>query len=372
MPLLESPKLLPIFLFLFTSIVLFLYNQKREAYYTLIIIPVLNIISLVAIWGTTGIFLLVDMVKKRKINWKYWIPFAGIVFFYFIYIFQGNSRSSGGEDFHLGLLRLYITQPIVYLLAYIHIIALLFLLDKKKVWSIVKKIYPVVSIAFFLPMTVSIFMRSYNYDATQFVTGIITVIIYAIVAVIFLTTVASIQLTQKRKVILFFFCGLSLLMSMDAYKRYIRKNIWPFEYESVILKQIPSSQKEYRIGFYIGKNVTLGKGGNYVSGIVDAVTIPDVLDYYYNNVYHYSINKGDNDVQYTTDTTPFRDYYTKMKSEFPNISDDEIRINFIKENQIEYIRIFQGASPSDEFLSHLSLLAEDVITGQRFYVVNKE
>jgi hypothetical protein len=369
MPLLESPKLLPVFLFLFTAIVLFLYNQKQNAYYALIIIPVLNMISLVAIWGTTGLFLLVDTIKKRKINWNYWIPFAAIVFFYFIYLIQGDSRSSaGGEDFHWGLFRLYITQPIVYTMAYIHIIALILLLDRKKVWGSIKKIRIVVPIAFFIPMTVSIFMRSYNYDATQFVTGIIPVMVYAAVVMTFLMIITSIQLTPSKKGLIIFFCGISLLMSADAYKRYIRKNTWAFEYESAILKQLPPS-KEYRIGFYIGGNVTVGKGNNYVSGIVDAVTIPDVLDYYYNNVYHYSINKGNNGAQYSTDHTPFRDYYEKIKKQLATISDDDIRINFMKENSIEYVRIFQSALPSDYFLSNLILLAEDRMSGERFYKV---
>jgi hypothetical protein len=370
MPLLDSPKLLPIFLFLFASIVLFKYNRKYEAYYAVLILPVLNVIPIVAVWSTIGIVLLINTIRTQKIDWKYWTPFLSTVFLYLIYVIIGSPANSarGREVFHWGLFRLFITQSIVYMLAYAHVIMLIFLLNKKYLWHTIKKIWFIFIITFFVTMIVSIFMRQYNYDATQFVTGIITVMVYVFVVYTFLATVTSIPLTLKKKILIAVFGGLSLFMSTDAYMKTIHNNPWSHEYESAILKNIPS-QKEYRIGFYISSNVI---AGNYSSDIVDAITISDVLDYYYNNVFHYAVNKGEHEVRYNTDLTPFRDYYMKRKEQSSTISDDDIRIDFIKENAIEYIRIFKSASPSDEFLSHLSLLAEDVITGQRFYKVNNE
>ena len=51
------------------------------------------------------------------------------------------------------------------------------------------------------------------------------------------------------------------------------------------------------------------------------------------------------------------------------MSDDEIRINFIKDSGIEYVRIYKGANPSKWFLSHLTLLASDEKSGECFYKV---
>ena len=84
---------------------------------------------------------------------------------------------------------------------------------------------------------------------------------------------------------------------------------------------------------------------------------------------HYSINKGNNDVKYSTDETPYRDYYDKRKLESQTLSDDQIRIDFVRENNIRYIRIYKSAIPSEYFLSHLNLLVEDEISGERFYQV---
>ena len=366
MPLLDTPKLLTIFLYLFTSMVLFQYNRKHAAYYALLLIPVLNFISIVAVFGTIGTFLLLDTIKKRIIKWEYWIPFVCLVFILSIYILQAGRRSTPGEDFHWGLLRLYITQPVYYAFAYIHVIALMFFLDKKRLWMSMKKNRSIFFIAFSISMTVSIIMRSYAYDSTQFVTGVFTVMIYVFVVITFLTIITSIRLNLQKKMLIGLFCTVSMIASMDAYNSLLVKNDWNSEYESKILKQLSPSQKEYRIGFYIGDS----EKGNYVSGVVDAVAIPDLLDYYYNHVYHYSVNKGEHEANYFTDQTPFRDYYEAKKKQFPAIPDDDIRMNFIKENAIEYIRIYKSASPSESFLSNLTLIAENNINGERFYKVN--
>jgi hypothetical protein len=139
MPLLESPKLLPIFLFLFFSI-LFSYTTKNMKHIMyLLILPVLNVISIVAVWGGIGIILLINAIKSRKIDWRYWIPFLSIVLLFFIYLVQGTFANSAraGESFQWGLFRLYITQPIIYVLAYVHVIALIFFLDRKQLWDII-------------------------------------------------------------------------------------------------------------------------------------------------------------------------------------------------------------------------------------------
>jgi hypothetical protein len=371
---LSWPKFLPFYFFLFTAVVLYIYRRKQEAYYVLLSIPILNTISIFAVWGAIGIFLLIDTYKKHTINWKYWLPFLSVVFLYFIYVLQSPSRASSyRESFHWGLLRLYITQPIVYLLLYIHFIVALFFLNRKYIQIFIRKKSFLFFVVCFSAITASILLRSYSGDASQFAMCSLPILMYVSIVVLFLSIIRNREFTRREKIFLYCFCGISLLISFDIYKRDFSP--WrpvSYDYEANILSQLPSDKNEYRIGFYIGEGGAFGNGGNYVSGVVDAVTIPDMLDYYYNNVYHYSINKGNQKAQYSDEHTPFRDYYTKMKSEFPYISSDEIRINFIKENHIEYIRVYKSASPSDEFLSHLSLIAEDIMTGQRFYKVNKE
>jgi hypothetical protein len=369
---LNYPKFLPIYLFLLASVVLYMYRRKQEAYYVLLSIPILNIISTFAVWGSIGIFLLIDTYKKHTVSWKYWLPFLSVVLLYFIYVLQSPTlASSYRESFHWGLLRLYITQPIVYLLLYGHFIISLFFLNRKYIQAFIRKKIFLFFVVCFSAITASILMRSYSGDASQFAMCSLPIFMYVSVVVLFLLIITGTEFTRIKKNLLFCFCGIALLISFDVYKR----DFFPvrpvrYEYEAKILSQLPSDKKEYRIGFYIGENGAFGRVGNYVSGVVDAVTIPDILDYYYNNVYHYSINKGNQKAQYANEHTPFRDYYEKRKSELPDISDDEIRIDFIKENQIEYIRTFISAAPSDEFLSHLSLIAEDAATGQQFYKVN--
>jgi hypothetical protein len=371
---LNFPKYSSIFLFVLTSVVLFLYGRKQEAYYILLSVPILNIVPIMAVWGAIGFFLLVDIYKKHAITWKYWAPFISMVFLYFLYVLQSPSRNTSlfyGEPFHWGLLRLYITQSILYLLAYLHFIVLLFFLNKKRLLNMSRKIAPIFFVLCFLTISASILMRPYNYDATQFVTGSIPVFMYVFLVVTFLQTVVSVKLTRVGKVFLSCFCGISMLISCDAYRRDFEPWAPVFhDYNQKVLREVPPGREEYRIGFYIGESVSVGNGGNSVSGVVDAVTIPDILDYYYNNVYHYTINKREHSAQNLPEQTPFSDYYRTQKMNSPNISDDEIRVDFIKENAIEYIRIYKSASPSDWFLSKLTLLIEDKTSGERFYKVN--
>ena len=395
---LNYPKFSPMFLFVLASVVLFLHGKKQESYYVLLSVPVLNVIPIVAVWGTVGIFLLTDVYREHAIAWKYWTPFICVIFLYLLYMLQSPSRavsSTWAEPFHWGLLRLYLTQPVLYLLAYLHFIILLFFLDKKRLLNISRKAAPIFCVLCFLTITASILMRPYHYDATQFVTGTIPMFMYILVVVTFLLTVVSVRLTRGRKVLLACFCGIGMLISCDAYRRDLEP--WTpvfYDYNQKILEAVSPGQKEYRIGFYIGEETK----GNGVSGETDGLTIPDVLDYYYNNVYHYSINKTNYDVNTIshgvdkisrifnkenqdapekhqgvyafTSPTPFRDCYTAQKMQSPDISDDEIRIGFIKDNAIEYIRIYKSASPSGYFLSKLTLLAENKISGERFYKVN--
>lgn len=368
---LSYPKMLPIFLFSLSSITLYLYQQKQAAYFCLLAIPVLNIIPLIAIWGTIGVLLLFDTYKKHLIRWDYWIPFLGLVLLYFIYVLQSPSRSTDiGEPFQWGLLRLYITQPVLYVLAYIHFILLLFVLNKSFLWTTIKQAGIVYIILCFVTITMSIVMRPYHYDATQFVSGSIPIFMYVILATEVLIISTSVVFSLIKRVLIVTFCCISLFISIGGY----RDDLIPwkpiyYKYETEVLNKLPI-QKEYHIGFYIDENVRLGTGGNYVSGIVDGITIPDFQDYYHNNVYHYSINKGIHNAEYSTDNTPFRDYFTEQNRISPDMTMDEIRLGFMKRNKIEYVRIYKGVLVSEYLLSHLILLATNVENGERFYKIN--
>ncbi|SEF99067.1 hypothetical protein [Parabacteroides chinchillae] len=371
---LNYPKMLPVIMFFQMAVVTYLYGKKKYSYYLLLAIPILNIILLVGVWGTIGIFLFWYTYKVKFVDWKLWLPYFFVIVCYLLYILQSSSRSTHwGEPFHWNLFRLYITQPILYILAYIHFIIGIIIIgwkDRKNVaLNPLLNIGYVYGILCFITITVSIIMRPYNYDATQFISGTLPIFMYTLLSVTFLIMVTKQEFSAHKKIFLFCFCGSSLWFTCKVYnKDLVPLNSMNLEYESTIVKFLPE-QDEYRIGFYIGEHIRLGEGGNYVSGVVDAITFPDALDYYYNNVIHYSINKGNNDAEWSTDHTPYRDYYAKSKVSSSDISDDEIRINFIIENRIEYIRILKSAKPSEYFLSHLSLLVEDVENGECFYKV---
>jgi hypothetical protein len=371
-PRLNWPKYLPVYLFALTALTLFLYKYKYEAYLVLLTIPVLSIVPIIAVWGAVGGLLFIDTCRKRSINWTYWGPFLGIVLLYLIYVLQSPERSSSsGETFYWGLFRLYFTQPTVFLLIYSHFILILVFLKSKYLKLVWRELVAVFAIASFLTLTVSILARPYHYDATQFATTILPIVVYVSIIPLFLLTAVSANLTRTQKIGLLGFCGLSLWISFDVYMKDMKP--WRpvnYNFEAEILKQVPINQKEYRIGFYIGENGAFGSGGNYVSGIVDAVTIPDMLDYYYNNVYHYSINKGEKEAITADLNTPFRDFYENKKTLAPANLDDDIRLAFIRENKIQYVRIFKTAQPTEYFLEHLTLIAEDTVENQQFYRVN--
>jgi len=376
MPLLESPKLLPIFLLLLFSYLLYKYDKKYSAYIILLSLPLFNVITIVSIYGTIGIILLFNTIKKRTINRSYWTPYLTVVFLSIIYQLHAETDViEFTEKFHWGLFRLYFTQPIVYFISYIQILLLIFLLDKQMLIKTFNKIWIYMLIAFIISMTMSIFMRSYNYNATQFVTGIITVVVFLIVVVMFLNTMTSLKNLSKRNfIITTSFCILSVLIGIDNYKKTTRNQSWAYEYEQNIRMTIHDELKEgCRIGFWYDEYDTMEQTNkNYGCGEVDGITIPDVLDYYYNNIYHFSVNKSDDSFPVNPSiSTPYKDYYKKLKAQRPDISDDMIRISFIRDNQIAYIRVFKNANPSDYMLANLELIAEDNLTGERFYKVKQ-
>ncbi|RHJ94171.1 hypothetical protein [Parabacteroides bouchesdurhonensis] len=368
---LSFPKLLPVVLFLEVVYVCLLYKHKIKAYYFLLSIPIMNIIPLIGVWGCVGFLLLITIYKAKRINWLYVLPYILLIVLYLVYVMQASSRATHwSEPFSWNLLRLYLTQPLLYILLYIQVLFPIVLINKRIGCFFYKKYIYIYLLLCFLVITASILLRPYNYDATQFVSGTVHIFVYVFVTCTFMYALVWTKLLLKKRILLIFILLFNCWCSFIGYKsdiqQYTTKNL---DYESEILSKLPICE-EYKIGFYIGENVRLGDGGNYVSGVVDAITIPDVLDYYHNNVIHYSINKGKEEAKWSTDHTPFRDYYAKCKSQSSDISDDEIRINFIKDNNIEYIRIYKSAIPTEWFLSHLTLLAEDEINGERFYKVN--
>lgn len=393
--LLGQPRAMPSILAILFCFTLYFYNRKGDAYYVLLAIPILTLVPAVAVLGTLGLLLLSKTIRERRIDWNICLPYGIFSLLFTLYVATSQGDQMGGEPFHVGLLRLYITQPVIYFLAYLHCLLIIWLLDKDKLKDVLGKLTRSIFFLFLATETFSIFLRGYNYDASQFTSGSIPYFLFALYTTLFLYVVASparggrekktvallignspASLFEIRHLYVLCFIFLNIGLGFFVYsKPFPVKNSGRSAYIKEVLRALPM-QKEYKIGGYIGESQRTGsnisdsqKTGNIVSGVVDAVACPEFLDTYLNGVWHYAINKGSWEVRSDWDKTPFRDYYAKMKKLSSEMSDDEIRINFIRDSGIEYVRIYKSANPSDWFLSHLTLLASDEKSGECFYKV---
>lgn len=363
--LLGQPRAMPSIIGILFFFVLYFYDKKREAFYALLAIPILTFVPAVAVLGVLGLLLLKEIIAEKRIIWSLCVPYGVFSLLYALYVAFSQGDHMGGEPFHWGLLRLYITQPIIYFLAYLHCIVVLWLIDKSFFLSVIKRFSWSILFLFLVTETFSIFLRAYNYDATQFTSGSIPYFLFALYSTSFLYVVSRSKINVRLYIGIFIFVFINVCFSNIVYTRpFSENNQGRDTYIKAVLRTLPK-QKEYKIGVYVGE---AQRADNMVCGVVDGIAYPDFLDTYLNGVWHYAINKGSWDVRSDWDKTPFRDYYAKCKLK-SDISDDEIRINFIIENHIEYIRILESAMPSEWFLSHLSLLAEDKNSGEYFYKV---
>ena len=366
--LLGLPRAMPSILAILFCFVLFYYQRKKEAYYALLAIPILTLVPSVAVFGTVGLSLLVDTIHKKRIDWTVCFPYMCLLILFALYVLSSQGDHMGGESFHIGLLRLYITQPIIYFLAYLHCIVLLWLLDRCYFIKIVKSVSLVLFFLFLTTETLSIFLRAYNYDATQFTSGSIPYFLFALYTTSLLYIISKTNLSARKYQVIGFYLILNIGLSVYVYSRpFPVMHTGRTAYIQKVLRALPK-QETYRIGGYIGENQ---QADNMVGGVVDGVACPEFLDTYMNGVWHFAVNKGSWEVRNDWDKTPYRDYYAEKKSLYPTMTDDEIRIAFIQDSKIEYIRIYKSAKPSDWFLSHLQLLAEDEGSGERFYQVKK-
>lgn len=363
------PRAMPSILAILFCFVLYFYQRKKEAYHVLLAIPVLTLVPSVAVFGTIGLCLLMNVLHKKRIDWSLCLPYLCLLILFALYVISSQGDNLGGERFHIGLLRLYITQPIIYFLAYFHCILLLWWLDRPYFINMVKQISSVLLFLFLTTETLSIFLRAYNYDATQFTSGSIPYFLFALYTTSLLYTTSKANLSAKKYQVIGLYLILNIGLSAYVYSRpFPVMHTGRTDYIQKVLQALPK-QETYRIGGYIGENQ---QAANMVGGVVDGVACPDFLDTYMNGVWHFAVNKGSWDVRSDWDKTPYRDYYAEKKSLFPTITDDEIRIAFIQDAKIEYIRIYKSADPTDWFLSHLQLLAEDERSGERFYRVQEQ
>ncbi|WP_159063544.1 hypothetical protein [Parabacteroides bouchesdurhonensis] len=362
---LGTHKWMSILLFVIWFALFFYYGKKKEAYYILLCLPFVNIITIVWIYGVIGVVLTWNLLIKKKIDKAYLIPYVVSVLIYLFFVICGPERSSSvREPFKFSLLRLYFTQAVMYSLYYIHIIIALYLLNRKYFLFCLRKFFPILAITFIVTESFSIFLRGWNYDATQFPSVSIPVCLFVFLVCVFLNIVSRMDWTNRNKIIIGGFALVSFLLTFSVCKiSYNSLSIDELKYRSEILSKLPT-QNEYRIGFYRDANDERGWGGGL--GRVDGLMKPDFLDYYHNNVWHFTVNKGDNEFVYGTENSPYRDFYMAENKRDTTLTDDEIRLKYIKENKIEYLEILSGVL-SDSFLSHFILIAENKESGESFY-----
>lgn len=334
-------------------------NYLALFYSQLLLLPV-SIIAVPAVCSVTGITLLLNLFKTKKIDWKYWFPFLAVTGLYGVYAYAGLGASvSLTEDSSIpwGKMRLLITNPLSYTIRYALWLGLLLLIDRKAVYSFLKT-YKIQILTFFIVTTVtSVLLRGRNHDAVQFISAVNPAILSVLFPSVLIIWWPRVKGWEKAGIGILFLIG---FISVDYI---MRRNIYPIAaqrkaYEQEVVRNLDWSQAG-NIAVY-----SESSGNRYEDNLVEYYGVYGTyLDTYRNDIQYWQINIRKHIRE--KNTTPYMNYINHMDF----IAGDETlkSMLFAQNRAIRYLLVYPDAEMEPAFLSHWKLIAEDEVSGERFF-----
>jgi hypothetical protein len=355
--------------FLFGIILLIEKNYSELFYSQLLIFPLFFLVS-PAIGGLIGGGFIMDYVKNRKLRWNYIIPFTVVLIAYLVYVITGISGFPNYSESSISgilssipwhKLRLLVTIPLLYIVLFFHLFLTVILLCNTK--TIIKHIkrFLIPIVCFYLCVIVaSVIARGFNRDASQ----IISVTYQAILAVLFPSIILyywdHIKLyNNARKYATYSMVLISVLIGLYTINQLMSRKLYPVKesrrvYEKKVVDLI-SPEKLLKIGV-----ISNYPQSDFINNVVVAFgTFQTYLDAYYDNVMYYQLN-----IQREY-SIPYETLYSIGLKETV-MKEDDYRIKFINDNQINYIIVRPDTSLPANLCDYYELMAQDE-TGESFY-----
>ncbi len=349
------------FIALFFLAGIFFWKEKNYLalfYSQLLLLPV-SIIVVPAVCSVTGITLLTNLIKTKKINPAYWLPFLAITGLYGLYAYAGMGASvSLTEEASIPWekMRLLITNPLSYTVRYALWLGLLLSIDRKAVYSFLNT-YKIQILTFFTVTTVtSVLLRGKNHDAVQFISAVNP----AIASVLFPSAVIALwpRIKGWGKV----WIGLLIISGFVTVDYMMRRNIYPISaqrkaYEEKVAGKIDWEQAG-NIAVY-----SEGSGNRYEDNVVEYYGVYGTyLDTYRNGIQYWQVNIRKHIRE--KNKTPYMDYMDSIAGHGDGIPKSML---FVRKHAIRYLLVYPATEVEPGFLSHWQLIAEDKASGERFF-----
>jgi hypothetical protein len=368
-------KLASISLFVLAVILLLIHKKNKEALLVALSMPVVSFVMTPVVFAVTGYLILKDLITgKGAVKCEYFIPYIVTLCLFAVYILTGERQ--GEQNLNLFLskfpainelkLQLFITNPIGFGMRYIFPIVLILLIDFKR-FSKFCKHYGVEIFLFFTISTVfSVVLRPMMANAVQFTSltyyGVFNILFPALI--LYYWRNDRMQSLKKAALLFVFITGyllnITTIISFFSDNRHL-SSADRLKYEEIAVRNIQTGK--IRIGVIrSGKeiidwcNFNLANQ-NYIHSFVDA---------YKNDVVYYSIVIGTGGIP---EETAFSTLFKEARRNNPLLTEDDFRIDFIKQTGINYIFVHQGGEIPAGLSDKLQLITKDTDSEECFYKV---
>ena len=367
-------KVAPVSLF-FLAVILLLVNKKnKEALLVALSMPIVSFVMTPVVFAVTGYLILKDSINsKNAVKREYFIPYTVTLCLFAVYTLlgerQGEQNLNLFQNNFLSVnemkLRLFITNPVSFVMRYIFPTVLILLIDFKRFLKFCKRYGMEIFLFFTVSTAFNVVLRPVMADAVQFTSlayyGIFNILFPALILYYWKNDCASL----KKTVLLFVFItgyllNITTVISFYSNNRYLSAT-GRLKYEDIAVKNIQTDRIHIGV-IRSGKETVDWSNAN----LANQNYIHSFLDTYKNEVVYYSIVMGTGGI---SEETAFSALFKEARSNNPLLTQDDFRIDFIKQTGINYIFVYQGGEIPANLSGKLQLITKDAGSGECFYKV---
>jgi hypothetical protein len=372
-------KVAPVCLFFLAVTLLLINKRNKEALLVALSMPIVSFIMTPIVFAITGYLILKDLINnKGAVKYEYLILYIVMLCLFAGYILLGER---GGQNLIYNKFpsvnemkwRLFITNPISFGMRYMFPIVFILLIDFKRFLKFCKRYVIEIFLFFTISTAFNVVLRPVMADATQFTSfayyGIFNILFPSLI--LYYWKNDRMRYLKKIALLFVFITGyllnITTVISFFSNNRYL-SNTNRLKYEETVMKNIQTGKIHVGI---IRSDTATGVWGSFINSanqnyVADHNYIVSFLEAYKNDVIYYSIVTGRGG--FSTGTA-FAALFKEAQNNNPLLTQDDFRIDFIKQTGINYIVVYPGGEIPANLSDKLQLISKDTDSGECFYKV---
>jgi hypothetical protein len=350
------------------AVILLLVNKKnKEALLVALSMPTVSFVMTPVVFAITGYLILKDTIYKRVVKREYFIPYIIMLSLFAFYVLSGEQSATHSKFPSLTemRLRLFITNPISFGIRYIFPVSLILMIDFKWFLGLCKRYCVEIFLFFTISTACSVVLRPIFPDAVQFATlsyyGTFNILFPVIILLLWKGGYIRI-----KKIILLFIFIMGYSLNLTTVLSFFRDNqdfssINRLQYEDFVAENIQDNV--IHIGV-IRSDKAVADWSKFNSASRNLLA--SFMDTYKNDVIYYSLVIG---TEGFSEETAFSALFKKAQINNPVLTQNDFRIDFIKQTGINYILVYPGGEIPENLSDKLQLIAKDTDTEECFYKI---